>query len=58
MTISPKFRKPLGLALVALPFVFIVAFMLYVDPVRAAFVIGVPAATLASVFAGVSLLVK
>lgn len=55
---SPKLRKPLGISLIALPFVCVAAFMICLDPVRAAFVIGIPAAVFASIFAGVSLLVK
>lgn len=58
MTIPPKLREPLGIALIALPFVCLFAFMIYLDPVRAIFVIGIPAATFASIFAGASLLVK
>lgn len=58
MTIPPKLREPLGIALIALPFVCMAAFMICIDPMRAIFVIGIPAATFASIFAGVSLLVK
>lgn len=58
MTIPPKLREPLGIALIALPFVCMAAFMIYTNPVKAAFIIGIPAATFASIFAGVSLLVK
>lgn len=58
MTIPPKLREPLGIALIALPVVCLAALMIYLDPARAAFVIGIPAAAFASIFAGVSLLVK
>lgn len=55
---SPKLRNPLGIALIALPFVCMAAFLIYIDPVRAAFGIGIPVVTFASIFAGVHLLMK
>lgn len=55
---SPKLQEYLGVALIALPFVSIIAFVIYIDPAKAIFTIGIPAATLTSVLAGVFLLTK